>query len=47
MADYYIKKVLVNVLGVASWESVPDEVKKVYYKDFPRRSLPDWNRIIP
>ena len=47
MADYYIKKVLVNVLGATSWESVPDEVKKVCYKDFPRRSLPDWNKIIP
>ena len=47
MADYYIKKVLVNVLGATSWESVPDQVKKICYKDFPRRSLPDWNKIFP
>ena len=38
MADYYIKKVLVNFLGVTSWESVPDEVKKVCYKDFPDKA---------
>ena len=47
MADYYIKKVLINFLGATSWDSVSEEVKKVCYKDYPRRSLPDWHRIIP
>ena len=47
MADYYIKKVLINFLGATSSDSVSEEVKKVCYKDYPRRSLPDRNRIIP
>ena len=47
MADYYIKKVLTNFLGATSWDSVSEEVKKVCLKDYPRRSLPDWHRIIP
>ena len=47
MADYYTRKVLIKFLGATSWDSVSEEVKKVCFKDYPRRSLPDWNRIIP
>ena len=47
MADYFIKRVLINFLGATSWDAVPEQVKKVCYKDYPRRSLPAWHRIIP
>lgn len=47
MADYFIKRVLINFLGATSWDAVPEQVKKVCYKDYPRRSLLAWHRIIP
>lgn len=45
LPDYYIKKFLEDYLNATSWNSVSDEVKKMCYKNFPARQLPNWNNI--
>ena len=45
MVDFDIKKFLVNYLGTTSWDDLSEEDKKKCYKDYPKRSLPDWDTI--
>jgi hypothetical protein len=45
LPDYYIKKFLEDYLNATSWDSVSDAVKKMCYKNFPARQLPNWNHI--
>ena len=45
MVDYDIKKFLVTYLGTTSWDDLGEEDKKKCFKDYPRKSLPDWDTI--
>ena len=45
MVDYDIKKFLVDYLGTSSWDDLGEEDKKKCFKDYPKRSLPDWDTI--
>ena len=45
MVDYDIKKFLVKYLGTTSWDDLGKEDKKKCFKDYPKRSLPDWDTI--
>ena len=45
LPDYNIKKFLEDYLNATSWESVPEAVKKICYKNYPARKLPNWNNI--
>ena len=45
MVDYDIKKFLVTYLGTTSWDDLGEEDKKKCFKDYPKRSLPDWDTI--
>jgi len=43
--DYYIKKFVQDFLNATSWDSISEKVKKICYKGYPNRQLPDWNKI--
>lgn len=43
--DYYIKKFLMDFLNATSWDTVNENTKKICYKGYPTRTLPDWNKI--
>ena len=45
LPDYNIKKFLEDYLNATSWESVPEAVKKICYKNYPVHKLPSWNNI--
>lgn len=45
LPDYNIKKFLEDYLNATSWESVPEAIKKICYKNYPARELPNWNNI--
>ena len=42
---YYIKRFLMNSLDATSWDSVSNNVKKVCYKGYPGRQLPNRDNI--
>ena len=45
MVDFDIKTFLDDYLGTTSWDDLSEEDKKKCYKDYPKRSLPDWDTI--
>ena len=45
LPDYYIKQFLQDFLNATSWDSISEKVKKLCYKGYPNRQLPDWNKI--
>ena len=45
LPDYYIKRFLQDFLNATSWDSVHEKVKKICYKGYPNRTLPDWEKI--
>lgn len=45
LPDYYIKRFLQDFLNATSWDSVNEKVKKICYKGYPNRKLPDWDKI--
>ena len=45
LPDYYIKKFLQDFLNATSWDTVSDKVKKICYKGYPNRQLPNWDKI--
>ena len=45
MVDYDIKQFLMTYLATTSWDDLSKEDKKKCYKDYPKKSLPDWNSI--
>ena len=45
LPDFYIKRFLQDFLNATSWETVDDKVKKICYKGYPKRQLPDWDNI--
>ena len=47
LTDYDIKRLAQTHLGATSWSSVPESVRKVFYKEKYRlRDIPDWNSIV-
>jgi hypothetical protein len=46
LPDYYIKKFLQDFLDATSWDTVSDKVKKICYKGYPNRQLPNWDKIM-
>ena len=46
MVDYDIKGFIVNYDRCDDWNELTDEMKKTCYRDYPRRTLPDWNSIV-
>ena len=45
LPDYYTKQFLQDFLNATSWDSISEKVKKLCYKGYPNRQLPDWNKI--
>ncbi len=45
MVDYDIKQFLMTYLDTTSWDDLSEEDKKKCYRDYPKKSLPDWNSI--
>ena len=41
LVDYDIIQVLEHI-GYSGWDNVSDEVKRICYKKFPKKTLPDW-----
>ena len=46
MVDWDIKQFLTEYVGVTSWDDLSKYDKKKCFKDYPKKSLPDWDEII-
>jgi hypothetical protein len=46
MVDFDIKQFLTDRVGVTSWEDLDEDTKQFCFKDYPRKSLPDWDGIV-
>ena len=46
LPDYYIKKFLQDFPNANSWDKVSEKVKKICYKSYPNRQLPNWDKIM-
>ena len=46
LVDWDIKCIMEDWLCANSWEDVSEETRKALYKSYPRRTLPDWSRIV-
>ena len=45
--DYDIKEIAKNIFNAKSWEDVPLDARKVFYKDnYGSKFIPNWNEII-
>ena len=45
MVDWDIKEFLKTHVGINSWEDLAEEDKRKCYRDYPKKSLPDWDKI--
>ena len=45
MVDYDIKEFITNYVGGNSWDDLSQEDKRKCYRDYPKKSLPDWDAI--
>ena len=45
MVDYDIKEFITNYVGANSWDDLSQEDKRKCYRDYPKKSLPDWDEI--
>ena len=45
MVDWDIKQFLTNHVGVTSWDDLDEASKTACFKDYPKKSLPDWDDI--
>ena len=45
MVDYDIKEFITNYVGANSWDDLSEEDKRKCYRDYPKKSLPDWDEI--
>ncbi len=45
MVDYDIKAFLTTYIGSNSWDDLSQEDKRKCYRDYPKKSLPDWDAI--
>ncbi len=46
LVDWDIKCIVEDWLSANSWVDVSEENRKVLYKDYPRRALPEWPTIL-
>ena len=46
LVDWDIREFLTEHIGIESWADLDDKGKKICYKNYPRRSLPEWNSIV-
>ena len=46
MVDYDIKQFLTDRVGMTAWEDMDEATKQSCFKDYPRRSLPEWDGIV-
>ena len=46
MVDWDIKEFLINHVGAASWDDLDEASKSACFKDYPKKSLPEWNEIV-
>lgn len=45
LVDWDIKEFLSQRVGITSWDDLDDTSKRACFKDYPRRSLPNWDEI--
>ena len=45
MVDWDIQKFVKTYVGVTSWDDLSEDDKKKCFRDYPRKSLPDWDGI--
>ena len=45
MVDWDIKQFLTNHVGVTSWDDLDEASKTACFRDYPKKSLPDWDDI--
>ena len=45
MVDYDIKQFFVNFVGATSWDDLDETDRKSCFRDYPKKSLPDWDEI--
>ena len=45
MVDWDIKEFLSTYIGVNSWDDLSEGDKRKCYRDYPKKSLPDWDEI--
>jgi hypothetical protein len=46
LIDFDIKSLLINLIGAKSWDDVDDDTRKLCYRDYPRKPLPNWDTIM-
>ena len=46
MVDWDIKEFLTTYVGITSWDDLSEDDKKKCYRDYPKKSLPDWDEIV-
>ena len=45
MVDWDIKQFLTRHVGITSWDDLDENSKTACYRDYPKKSLPDWDDI--
>ena len=46
MVDWDIKEFLTKFVGATSWDDLSEDDKRKCYRDYPKKSLPDWDEIV-
>jgi hypothetical protein len=46
MVDYDIKKWVAHHMNATSWDDVDEESKRICFKSYPARNLPEWNGLL-
>ena len=46
MVDWDIKQFLIDQVGINSWDDLDEESKVACYRDYPKRSLPEWDLML-
>lgn len=45
MVDYDIKQFLMTLISAIYWDNSSEDDKRKYFRDYPKKSLPDWDLI--
>ncbi len=46
MVNWDIKEFLTNFVGVTSWDDLSEDDKRKCFRDYPKKSLPNWDEIV-
>ena len=46
MVDWDIKEFLTKFVGATSWDDLSEYDKRKCYRDYPKKSLHDWYKIV-